>query len=114
MSIFKGSGVAIITPFNENGIDFEKFKYLIEWHIKESTDAIIVCGTTGEATTMTLVPQVVNAVNIPVIGAGGVGDGRGAAAIFMLGAEAIQVGTRFAVSKESNAHQNFKDKTTII
>ena len=53
MSIFKGSGVAIITPFNENGIDFEKFKYLIEWHIKESTDAIIVCGTTGEATTMT-------------------------------------------------------------
>lgn len=47
MSIFKGSGVAIITPFNENGIDFEKFKYLIEWHIKESTDAIIVCGTTG-------------------------------------------------------------------
>ena len=42
-----------ITPFNENGIDFEKLKYLIEWHIKESTDAIIVCGTTGEAATMT-------------------------------------------------------------
>ena len=53
MSIFKGSGVAIITPFNENGIDFEKFRELLEWHIKESTDAIIVCGTTGEATTMT-------------------------------------------------------------
>ena len=80
MSIFKGSGVAIITPFNENGIDFEKFKYLIEWHIKESTDAIIVCGTTGEATTMTeqekkeAIKFTVDTVNkrIPVIaGTGG-------------------------------------------
>lgn len=53
MSIFKGSGVAIITPFNENGIDYEKLRELLEWHVKESTDAIIVCGTTGEATTMT-------------------------------------------------------------
>ncbi len=50
--LFKGSGVAIVTPFNENGIDFEKFGELIEWHIKNSTDAIIVCGTTGEASTM--------------------------------------------------------------
>ena len=80
MSIFKGSGVAIITPFNENGIDFEKFKYLIEWHIKESTDAIIICGTTGEATTMTeqekkdAIKFTVDVVNkrIPVIaGTGG-------------------------------------------
>ena len=53
MSIFKGSGVAIITPFNENGIDYEKLRELLEWHIKESTDAIVICGTTGEATTMT-------------------------------------------------------------
>lgn len=53
MSIFKGSGVAIITPFDENGINFKKFKELIEWHIAEGTDAIIVCGTTGEASTMT-------------------------------------------------------------
>lgn len=53
MSIFKGSGVAIITPFNENGIDYEKLRELIEWHINQSTDAIVICGTTGEATTMT-------------------------------------------------------------
>ncbi len=54
MSIFKGSGVAIITPFTSTGVNFEKLDELIEWHIKESTDAIVVCGTTGEASTMTL------------------------------------------------------------
>jgi len=53
MSIFKGSGVAIITPFTDNEVNFPKFKELIEWHISEGTDAIVVCGTTGEATTMT-------------------------------------------------------------
>ncbi|SFA89250.1 4-hydroxy-tetrahydrodipicolinate synthase [Clostridium frigidicarnis] len=53
MTLFKGSGVAIITPFNQKGVDFEKLGELIEWHIKEGTDAIIVCGTTGEASTMT-------------------------------------------------------------
>lgn len=52
MSIFKGSGVAIITPFDENGVDFNKLEELIEWHIASSTDAIIICGTTGEASTM--------------------------------------------------------------
>lgn len=52
MSIFKGSGVAIITPFDENGVDFNKLEELIEWHIVNSTDAIIICGTTGEASTM--------------------------------------------------------------
>lgn len=52
MSIFKGSGVAIITPFNEKGVDFGKLRELLEWQISEGTDAIIVCGTTGEATTM--------------------------------------------------------------
>ena len=53
MSIFEGSAVAIITPFNENGVNYTKLKTLLEWHIKEGTDAIVVCGTTGEATTMT-------------------------------------------------------------
>lgn len=67
-------------------------------------------GHIGKLTTMTLVRQVVDAVNIPVIAAGGIADGHGAAAAFMLGADAIQVGTRFVVAKESNAHQNFKDK----
>ena len=53
MSIFQGSAVAIVTPFNETGVNFEKLKALLQWHIKEGTDAIVICGTTGEATTMT-------------------------------------------------------------
>jgi len=53
MSIFQGSAVAIVTPFHEDGVNFEKLKTLLEWHIKEGTDAIVICGTTGEATTMT-------------------------------------------------------------
>lgn len=53
MALFKGSGVAIITPFKNNQVDFEKLEELLEWHIEEQTDAIIICGTTGEASTMT-------------------------------------------------------------
>ena len=53
MSLFKGSGVAIVTPFNTQGVDFKKLEELLVWHIKSGTDAIIVCGTTGEASTMT-------------------------------------------------------------
>ena len=52
MSLFTGSGVAIVTPFNEAGVDLKKLEELIEWHIKNKTDAIIICGTTGEASTM--------------------------------------------------------------
>lgn len=52
MFLFKGSGVAIITPFKNNQVDFDKLEKLLEWHIKEQTDAIIICGTTGEASTM--------------------------------------------------------------
>ena len=51
-TLFTGSCVALITPFNENGVDYEKYEELIEWHIKEGTDAILICGTTGEASTM--------------------------------------------------------------
>lgn len=54
MTIFEGSGVAIVTPFTENGVNLEKLKELLEWHIKEGTDSIIICGTTGEASTMSL------------------------------------------------------------
>lgn len=50
--IFTGSGVAIITPFTENGVDYDKLEQLIEMHVKSGTDAIIVCGTTGESATM--------------------------------------------------------------
>ena len=66
-------------------------------------------GHVGEITTMALVPQVCDAVNIPVIAAGGIGDGRGIAASFMLGAVGVQVGTRFLVSTDCNIHQNYKN-----
>ncbi|WP_331000648.1 enoyl-[acyl-carrier-protein] reductase FabK [Clostridium guangxiense] len=67
-------------------------------------------GHVGELTTMALVPQVVDAVNIPVIAAGGIGDGRGVVAALALGAVGVQVGTRFLVAKECTVHQNYKDK----
>ena len=66
-------------------------------------------GHIGELTTMVLVPQVADAVNIPVIAAGGIADGRGMAAAFMLGAKGIQMGTVFAASKESVIHENYKN-----
>jgi enoyl-[acyl-carrier protein] reductase II len=65
---------------------------------------------TDELTTLCLVPQVVDAVDLPVIAAGGIADGRGIAAAFMLGAEGVQLGTRFAASKESSAHDNYKNE----
>ncbi|APQ75634.1 enoyl-[acyl-carrier-protein] reductase FabK [Clostridium botulinum] len=82
---------------------------------KSGIDAVIAegCesgGHVGELTTMALIPQVVDAVDIPVIAAGGIGDGRGIAASFMLGADAVQVGTRFLVAKECTVHQNYKNK----
>jgi len=67
-------------------------------------------GHVGELTTMALVPQVVDAVNIPVIAAGGIGDGRGVAAAFALGASGVQIGTRFLVAKECTVHENYKEK----
>lgn len=67
-------------------------------------------GHIGSATTMTLVPQVVDAVSIPVIAAGGVADGRGFAAAFMLGAEAVQMGTVFCVASEAITHANYKER----
>lgn len=66
-------------------------------------------GHIGESTTMALVPQVVNAISIPVIAAGGIGDGRGIAAAFMLGAKGVQVGTRFIVAYECTVSQNYKN-----
>ncbi|WP_195987840.1 enoyl-[acyl-carrier-protein] reductase FabK [Clostridium sp. D53t1_180928_C8] len=66
-------------------------------------------GHVGKLTTMALLPQVVDAVNIPVIGAGGIGDGRGIAAAFVLGASGVQVGTRFLASEECQIHDNYKN-----
>lgn len=82
---------------------------------RAGVDAVIAEGTEsgghiGSSTTMTLVPQVVDAVKIPVIAAGGIADGRGFAAAMMLGAEAVQMGTRFVVAKESIVHDNYKKK----
>lgn len=89
MALFKGSAVAIVTPFNEKGVNFDKLKELVEWHIENKTDGIVVCGTTGEASTMTeterkeTIKFVVDAVNkrIPVIA--GTGSNNTAASIAM-------------------------------
>lgn len=82
---------------------------------RDGADAVIAEGMEsgghiGSTTSFALVPQVVDAVQIPVVAAGGIADGRGMAAAFMLGAEAVQLGTRFVASKESIVHQNYKDK----
>ena len=81
---------------------------------RSGADAVIAegCesgGHVGKLTTMALLPQVVDAVNIPVIGAGGIGDGRGIAAAFILGASGVQVGTRFLVAEECTIHENYKN-----
>jgi enoyl-[acyl-carrier protein] reductase II len=89
-------------------------------------DAVIAEGTEsgghiGEITTMALLPQVVDAVDVPVIGAGGIGDSRGMAAAFALGAQAVQMGSRFVLSEECIAHENYKkmvlkakDRSTVV
>ena len=88
---------------------------IAERMIKFGADAIILEGSEagghiGEQTTMTLVPQVVDAVEIPVIAAGGIADGRGVAAAMMLGAEGVQMGTRFVAAAESIVHENYKER----
>ena len=67
-------------------------------------------GHIGETTTMVLVPQIADAVSVPVIAAGGIGDGRGIAAVMMLGASAVQMGTRFLVAKECMIHEKYKQR----
>ena len=67
-------------------------------------------GHVGDTTTMALVPQVCDAVSVPVLAAGGIADGRGMAAALMLGAVGVQIGTRFLVATECNVHQNYKNK----
>lgn len=82
---------------------------------RAGADAVVAEGTEsgghiGDQTTMVLVPQVVDAVQIPVIAAGGIADGRGVAAAFMLGAQAVQMGTRFVAATESIVHPNYKER----
>lgn len=83
--------------------------------VRSGADAVIAEGTesgghVGELTTMVLVPQIVDAVEIPVIAAGGIADGRGMAAAYMLGASGVQMGTRFLVANECNIPEAFKEK----
>lgn len=82
---------------------------------RAGADAVIAEGSeagghVGELTTMSLAPQVADAINIPVLAAGGIADGRGLAAAWMLGASGFQVGTRFLVARECNVHKNYKQK----
>ena len=82
---------------------------------KLGADAIVAEGTesgghVGQLTTMALVPQVVDSVNIPVLAAGGIADGRGVVASYALGSEGVQIGTRFLVAKECTVHSNYKEK----
>ena len=82
--------------------------------VRSGADAVIAEGMEsgghiGEITTMALVPQVVDAVDVPVIAAGGIADSRGVAAAFALGAKAVQMGSRFVMSEECIAHPNYKD-----
>lgn len=107
MERFHEAGITVIPVVPSVALAKRMEKLGVDAVIAEGMEA---GGHIGKLTTMTLVRQVVDAVDIPVIGAGGIADGAGAAAVFMLGADAIQVGTRFVVAKESNAHQNFKDK----
>ena len=107
MDMWKAAGVKVIPVVASVALARRMEKYGADAVVAEGMES---GGHIGEETTMTLVPQVADAVSIPVIAAGGIGDGRGIAAAFMLGAEAVQIGTRFVVSKESIVHENYKER----
>ncbi len=113
-----GSPAKYMSLWKENGIKVIPVVASVALAIKmqaAGADALVAEGAesgghVGELHTMPLVPQIVDAVTIPVIAAGGICDGRGAAAAFMLGADAVQVGTRFILATECTAHSNYKEK----
>ena len=107
IEMWKAAGVKIIPVVASVALAKRMERYGADAVVAEGCES---GGHIGEQTTMTLVPQVVDAVSIPVIAAGGIGDGRGIAAAFMLGAEAVQIGTRFVVSDESIMHENYKQR----
>lgn len=107
MKQWKNAGIAVIPVVASTAM-----ARLME---RAGADAVVAEGMEsgghiGQLTTMALVPQVVDAVSIPVIAAGGIGDGRGLAAARMLGAEGVQIGTRFLLAKETRIHENYKKK----
>ncbi|MEE0752436.1 enoyl-[acyl-carrier-protein] reductase FabK [Frisingicoccus sp.] len=105
--LWKEAGIKIIPVVASAGLAKRMEKYGADAVIAEGYES---GGHIGEQTTMSLVPQVVNVVNIPVLAAGGIGDGRGVAAALMLGAEGVQVGTRFLLADETQIHDNYKEK----
>lgn len=107
MDMWKSAGIKVIPVVASVALAKRMEKYGADAVVAEGMES---GGHIGEQTTMTLVPQVVDAVSIPVIAAGGIADGRGIAAAFMLGAEAVQIGTRFVVSEESIVHENYKQR----
>lgn len=106
MKMWKEAGVKVIPVVASVAMARRMERCGADALVAEGTEA---GGHIGESTTMTLVPQIVDAVSVPVIAAGGIADGRGMAAAFMLGAEAVQMGTRFVVAKESMVHPNYKE-----
>lgn len=107
MPMWKEAGVKVIPVVASVAMAKRIERYGADAVVAEGMEA---GGHIGNQTTMALIPQIVDAVNIPVIAAGGIGDGRGVAASFMLGAEGVQMGTRFVVADESIVHDNYKDR----
>lgn len=107
MPMWKEAGVKVIPVVASVAMAKRMERYGANAVVAEGMEA---GGHIGNQTTMALIPQIVDAVNIPVIAAGGIGDGRGVAASFMLGAEGVQMGTRFVVADESIVHDNYKDR----
>lgn len=107
MELWKNAGIKVIPVVASVALARRMERYGADAVVAEGMES---GGHIGSQTTMTLVPQVADAVDIPVIAAGGIGDGRGFAAAMMLGAEAIQMGTRFVVASESIVHGNYKER----
>ena len=106
MEMWKNAGIKVIPVVPSASLALRMERQGADAVIAEGCEA---GGHIGELTTMALIPQVVDTVTIPVIAAGGIADGRGVAAAFMLGAEGVQVGTRFLLANECVIHQNYKD-----
>jgi len=106
MSQWKEAGIIVIPVVASVAMAKRMEKYGADAVVAEGTEA---GGHIGETTTMVLIPQIRDAISIPLIAAGGVADGRGMAAAFMLGADGVQIGTHFVVTKESIVHQNYKN-----